>query len=217
MSATGPAVFLSYASQDAAAALRICAALRGAGIEVWFDQSELRGGDVWDRKIRQQIRQCALVVPIVSAHTQSRLEGYFRREWRMAVDRTQDMADGVPFLVPVVIDETPEGSAHVPEAFRSVQWTRLPAGETPVEFVRRIAALLEPRAPEPLSGGASRAFAPATKTGFWKLVLIIAAVLILAAGYYQFQKFAPAAALTEDEQPTPVPPAQPAKDPPAGK
>ena len=37
-------VFLSYASEDADAAQRICAALRAAGIEVWFDQSELRGG-----------------------------------------------------------------------------------------------------------------------------------------------------------------------------
>jgi tetratricopeptide (TPR) repeat protein len=47
------AVFVSYASQDAQAAERICAALRGAGIEVWFDQTELRGGDVWDQKIRR--------------------------------------------------------------------------------------------------------------------------------------------------------------------
>jgi hypothetical protein len=39
------AVFLSYASQDAQAAQRICEALRAAGIEVWFDQSELRCGD----------------------------------------------------------------------------------------------------------------------------------------------------------------------------
>jgi hypothetical protein len=38
------AVFLSYASQDAEAARRICEALQAAGIEVWFDQSELRGG-----------------------------------------------------------------------------------------------------------------------------------------------------------------------------
>jgi hypothetical protein len=34
---TGGAVFLSYASQDADAAQRICAALQAAGIEVWFD------------------------------------------------------------------------------------------------------------------------------------------------------------------------------------
>ena len=50
MSVTGSpkAVFLSYASQDAEAAKRICEALRSAGIEVCFDQSELRGGDAWD-------------------------------------------------------------------------------------------------------------------------------------------------------------------------
>jgi hypothetical protein len=34
-------VFLSYASQDAEAAKKICDALREAGIEVWFDKSEL--------------------------------------------------------------------------------------------------------------------------------------------------------------------------------
>jgi hypothetical protein len=42
------AVFLSYASQDAEPAQKICEALRAGGIEVFLDQSELRGGDVWD-------------------------------------------------------------------------------------------------------------------------------------------------------------------------
>jgi len=46
MTDPGKAVFLSYASQDAEAAQRLCHALRAASIEVWFDQSELRGGDV---------------------------------------------------------------------------------------------------------------------------------------------------------------------------
>ena len=49
------AVFLSYASQDAEAAQKIAEALRAASIEVFLDQSELRGGDVWDQKIRRQI------------------------------------------------------------------------------------------------------------------------------------------------------------------
>jgi hypothetical protein len=57
------AIFLSYASQDAEAAQRICEALRVAGIEVWFDQSALRGGDVWDQTIRKQIKSCALFIP----------------------------------------------------------------------------------------------------------------------------------------------------------
>jgi TolB-like protein len=138
------AVFLSYASQDTEAARRICDALRAAGIEVWFDQSELRGGDVWDRKIRQQIRDCALFVPIVSQHTQERLEGYFRLEWRLAVDRSHLMAIERPFLVPVVVDGTRDQEAVVPDAFRALQWTRVPAGDTPPAFVEHVRRLLSP-------------------------------------------------------------------------
>ncbi|MEO5961716.1 MAG: toll/interleukin-1 receptor domain-containing protein [Opitutaceae bacterium] len=47
-------------------------ALRAAGVEVWFDQNELVGGDAWDGKIRGQIKACALFVPIISAATQAR-------------------------------------------------------------------------------------------------------------------------------------------------
>jgi len=56
------AIFLSYSSGDADAARRICEALREAGLEVWFDQSELRSGDAWDASIRRQIKECALSV-----------------------------------------------------------------------------------------------------------------------------------------------------------
>ena len=123
-----PAVFLSYASQDAEAARRLCAGLRAAGIEVWFDQNELVGGDAWDAKIRKQIKDCALFVPVISANTQARREGYFRIEWKLAAQRTQAMADGTPFLLPLVIDDTRDGDALVPEEFRAVQWTRLRQG-----------------------------------------------------------------------------------------
>src|SRR5246500_1434456 len=99
-------VFLSYASQDGEAAQKICTALRAAGIEVFLDQSELRGGDAWDQKIRHEIHDCALFVPVISVHSDARHEGYFRREWRLAVERTGDMSDRLAFLVPVVIDDT---------------------------------------------------------------------------------------------------------------
>jgi TolB-like protein/Tfp pilus assembly protein PilF len=136
------AVFLSYASQDAEAAQRICAALRSAGVDVWLDQSELRGGDTWDQSIRKQIRSCALFLPLISKNTHARAEGYFRLEWKLAVDRSHLITAHKAFLMPVVIDETTEEEEYVPDKFREVQWTRLPAGETPSEFVRRIADLL---------------------------------------------------------------------------
>jgi TolB-like protein len=136
------AVFLSYASQDAEAVERIAVALRAAGVEVWFDRNELVGGDAWDQKIRGQLASCALFVPVVSAATQARREGYFRLEWKLADERTHLMAEGTPFLLPVVIDETRDREALVPKSFLGVQWTRLPGGETPPAFCARVKKLL---------------------------------------------------------------------------
>jgi TolB-like protein len=161
------AIFLSYASQDTDAARRIGDALRQAGLEVWFDQSELRGGDAWDEMIRRQIAECALFVPIISAATAARLEGYFRLEWTLADQRTQRMARTKTFIVPVCIDSTPESGSDVPESFVRVQWSRLPGGATPPAFTERIRSLLSPakaRSPSavPATSPVSAALAPQT-------------------------------------------------------
>ncbi len=142
MTESQKAVFLSYASEDAAAARRICDALRAAGIEAWFDQSELRGGDAWDASIRAQIKACALFVPVISRHSQARNEGYFRLEWKLAVDRSHLMASDRAFLLPVVIDDTANEEARVPDKFREVQWLRLPAGDAPAAFIDTVRRLL---------------------------------------------------------------------------
>ena len=137
------AVFLSYAREDTDAARRIAEALRGFGVEVWFDQNELRGGDQWDAKIKKQIRECALFLPLVSQHTEERSEGYFRREWLLAVERTRDMAAGRTFIMPVVVDATAESGAEVPEEFMRYQWTRLTNGEPTPDFVTQVKRTLE--------------------------------------------------------------------------
>ena len=142
MSDSGRAVFLSYASQDGDAARKICAALRGTGVEVWFDQSELGGGDTWDAKIRKQIKECALFVPVISRHTQERLEGYFRLEWHLAERRMQQMHEDATFLLPVVIDPIDDQMPRVPEKFFDVQWTRFQGGEPTAAFAERVVALL---------------------------------------------------------------------------
>lgn len=138
-----PTLFLSYASEDRTAVRQLRDALETAGLDVWYDESELGGGDAWDAKIRRQIRECDYFMPVISANTERRKEGYFRREWRLAVERTLDMADDVMFLLPVVIDGTTESNARVPEKFLAVQWLRAPAGQpTPAlaTLARRLAA-----------------------------------------------------------------------------
>ncbi len=125
-----PSVFLSYASEDRQAARMLQDALTSHGLDVWYDESALGGGEAWDQKIRRQIRECSYFLPVVSAQTERRHEGYFRREWRLAVERTLDMADDHLFLLPVVIDDTDQSVARVPEKFLSVQWLKVPGGRT---------------------------------------------------------------------------------------
>jgi TolB-like protein/Flp pilus assembly protein TadD len=191
-------VFLSYASEDAAAAQRIAAALRAGGIEVWLDQSALRGGEAWDRKIRQGIQDCALFMPVISANAHARVEGFFRLEWKLAVDRSHLMAPDQTFLLPVVIDNTPPGDERIPDRFREVQWSRLPDGQVPPAFTERVRGLLSPGEPEaPTSDhevtGRGSAAGPPTlaPTSGWSrrgVLATVAVVILVAAAYFAFDR-----------------------------
>lgn len=147
MSDPAKAVFLSYASQDAEAAKKICDTLRSAGVEVWFDaEGGLEHGDEWDAKIRRQIKECVLFLPIISANTEAREEGYFRIEWELAAQRALGIASGVAFILPVVVDDTKEAEALVPDRFRTVQWTKARGGELTPEQRTKFVKLWSHRA-----------------------------------------------------------------------
>jgi hypothetical protein len=139
------AIFISYAREDLAAVQRLKAGLEAVGLTVWFDMDRLESGDDYDRKIRNNIARCSFFLPIISSTTQRRHEGYFRREWNYAVDRTYGMADGSVFVLPVCIDDTAEGTALVPERFRALHFSRLPGGEPTAEFTRRLRELSNAR------------------------------------------------------------------------
>ena len=201
-------MFLSYASQDAEAAQKICEALRAVGIKVFLDQSELRGGDAWDQRIRHEIHDCALFIPLVSQHTQERLEGYFRHEWNLAIERTHHMAQQKPFLVPVVVDGTRDQEAFVPDAFKAVQWTRLPRGETPLAFVERIKRLLSPElSPLNAESDATAAIRKPLHAArrFIPLLLLLAGV-VAALAYFVADKFWISKAMTPAPVATFAPP-----------
>lgn len=132
------AVFISYAREDLPAVQQIKAGLEAAGITTWFDMDRLEVGDDYDRKIRTNIGRCSYFIPVVSATTQRRLEGYFRREWSYAMDRSRNMADGAVFILPVSIDDTTAAAALVPDKFKALHFTQLPGGRVSPEFAQRL-------------------------------------------------------------------------------
>ena len=118
------AVFISYAREDLAAVQQLKAGLEAAGVTTWFDMDRLESGDDYDRKIQRNIARCSYFIPIVSATTQRRHEGYFRREWSYAIDRARNMADGALFILPVTIDAPTAGEALVPDRFKALHFTQ---------------------------------------------------------------------------------------------
>jgi hypothetical protein len=141
------AVFISYAREDLAAVQQLKAGLDAAGIVAWFDLDRLESGDDFARKIRGNIARCSYFIPVISATTQRRVEGWFRREWNWAVDRTEGMAAGARFILPVCIDDTPEKGALVPEYFLKAHWTRLPGGAVTPEIAARLRELVGSKTP----------------------------------------------------------------------
>ena len=139
------AVFISYAREDLAAVQRLRAGLEAAGIRTWFDLDRLEGGDDYDRKIQRNIARCSYFIPVVSATTERRLEGYFRREWSYAIDRARNIAEGALFIMPVCIDDTDPIRAHVPDKFKALHIMWLPGGDVTPEFARHLQDFLTAR------------------------------------------------------------------------
>ena len=139
------AVFISYAREDLAAVQQLKAGLDAAGITTWFDIDRLEVGDDYDRKIQRNIARCSYFIPVVSATTQRRLEGYFRREWSYAMDRVRNMADGALFILPVTIDATNAAGALVPDKFKALHFTHLPGGAVRQEFAQRVTDFMKAR------------------------------------------------------------------------
>jgi TolB-like protein/Tfp pilus assembly protein PilF len=187
----GRTLFLSYAREDAEAARRIAEALRAEGLDVWFDANELRGGDVWAQTIRRQIKDCALFIAVISATTQERAEGYFRREWHLAVDRTRDMADDHAFIVPVIVDDTEEAEARVPEEFLRSHVTRLRGQTVPPEFVEQVKRLLASgRNPAPGTRAPERV--PVRPNRRWAAPVAVLAAVVVAAALWLGHRAGPA-------------------------
>jgi hypothetical protein len=130
------AIFISYARQDMAAADELWSGLKDV-TDIWMDRT-LEPGDDYALLIKRRISRCSLFVPIISANTIKRSEGFFHREWNQAVDRLDDMAQGRPFVIPVIIDDTPEGVAGPPAEFWRFHASRLPGGRVTPEFIHQV-------------------------------------------------------------------------------
>ena len=125
--------------EDGDAARRLADAISGLGGDVWLDERRLEVGDRWEQSILSGIRRgVRLFVPMISARTEKRDEGYVFREWDEAVER----ARSIP--LPTLHHSCGRRSRlrrqsgpvlQIPEAFRQYHFGRAPGGEPDVDLV----------------------------------------------------------------------------------
>ncbi len=141
------AIFISYAHEDIDAVQNLTAGLHAQGLPVWFDKDRLGGGDSYDDKIKNNIKKCALFIPVLSRNTERRVtNAYFRREWHLAVDRDTFNARNVRFIVPVTVDSAVDSFTNVPERFLELHVESLPGGDVTPRFAALLKSSIQDRA-----------------------------------------------------------------------
>lgn len=131
-------IFLSYSRDDINAVRKLHTTLEQAGMDVWVDMNRLGSGDAWELLIQGNIRHCSLFLPIISRKAAERMEGFYRREWRWAIDRAQGFAEHMPFIIPVIIDDLPSESNSIPSYFWNRQMERAPDGLPSADVIDRL-------------------------------------------------------------------------------
>jgi hypothetical protein len=100
-----PGVFICHAIEDKNYAAALYKKLEQAGIRPWLDKENLRGGDEWDRKIRNTIKQIDYFVVLQSQALANKSIGYVNREINSALDRREEFQRGTTrFVIPVQIE-----------------------------------------------------------------------------------------------------------------
>jgi hypothetical protein len=137
-------IFISYASEDLAAASRLVEGLRTAGLEVWFDKDTVKMAEDWARTIRRALERCSLFVPVISRQSLSEKNRrrYFWREWNEADDFARGMAPGEEYVVPVVIDDTRIDRAPLPDSFKRAQAKSLQDGTVTADVAKLLVKLV---------------------------------------------------------------------------
>lgn len=102
-----PTVFISYDRRNASKADRVFAALEAEGCLPWLDRHRLEPASDWNAEIEAQLRACDYFLFLNSREANGRHEAFVTREVNMARDRAKSFREGIRFIIPACIDDSP--------------------------------------------------------------------------------------------------------------
>ena len=110
-------VFISYAREDSAAALRLYDDLKPrADLRLWLDKKDLLPGQTWSVEIRKAIKKSRYFIALFSS-TSVQKRGYVQKEFKLALEVFDEFPEGEIFAIPARLD-----NCEIPyEKFRSIE------------------------------------------------------------------------------------------------
>lgn len=112
-------VFLCHASVDKPSVCNLYNRLLVCGIEPWFDEEKLVGGQDWELEIRRAVRASHIVIVCLSQASVYKA-GFVQKEIRYALDVADEQPEGNIFLIPLRLE-----LCEVPDRLRRWQWIDL--------------------------------------------------------------------------------------------
>lgn len=98
-----PRVFISYAREDGDLAATVCAALQKSNFEPWLDRESLRGGDLWNDRIQDELDATDFAVVLYTPALCRKTDSYVNKEITLA--RRRALSVRGPFLIPLRTEE----------------------------------------------------------------------------------------------------------------
>jgi hypothetical protein len=146
MTTAPPKVFLSHASEDRERfVIPFAAALRGKGVDVWFDRWEILPGDSLVQKIFEEgLKNAAAVIVVLSEFSVGKR--WVREELDSAVVKRINSGSK---LIPVVLD-----NCAVPQVLQATVWEKVTDLNDIGSLVDRVAAAIFNHRPKPPLGSA---------------------------------------------------------------
>ncbi len=112
-------VFLCHSSTDKPKVRELYRYLKRRGINPWFDEEHLVGGQDWQVEIPKALATSDAIIICLTKNSVDK-EGYIQKEIKFALDKALEMPEGRIFLIPVKFEE-----CEVPFTLSRYQWVDL--------------------------------------------------------------------------------------------
>lgn len=122
-----PQIFISYSRKDIAFARRLAGDLEKAGYNVWWDLTDLRGGDDWPRVIPSAIEASQYVIVLMSPN--SAISDWVEKEYTQALGLRKK-------VIPIMLRPS-----RVPFALNNINYLNFASGEYADNFKNLLTAL----------------------------------------------------------------------------